>query len=277
MEIAIVGLGLIGGSLAKAIKKNTSHRVCALDINQNATEAALSTGTIDAELKSPEQLNTSDITIICLYPGDTIDFVRTNAHHFKKGSIVADTCGIKSEICETLVPIGKKNGFTFIGAHPMAGSEKSGFSASSAEMFDKASFIITSADEDDRSAETLAGIAKDIGFSQVVTTTPQQHDRIIALTSQLPHVLACAYILDPDTSHHRGFSGGSFRDVSRVAEINDRLWSELFIKNKDSLSEKINRLIINLQRLDDAIATSDYDTLSKLLQAARKKKEETDA
>lgn len=276
MDIAVIGLGLIGGSLAGAIKKNTSHRVFAADINRDTINAAKERGYIDSEISDMSALSGMDVTYVCLYPGAAIDFVRENAALFKKGGVVTDVCGIKSEICSALGKVAEENGFHFVGSHPMAGSERSGFAASRDDLFDGASYIITPLDENDPAVKVLSDLALGMGFGGTVISSPERHDEIIALTSQLPHIISCAYVLDADTPYHRGFSGGSFRDMSRVADINDRLWSELFIKNRDALSAKIDALMINLQRLGDAVSSSDYDTLGRLLRTARKMKEAAD-
>ena len=276
MNIAIIGLGLIGGSLAKAIKLHTGHKVYAADKNSDVLSAAVDCGAVDAIISDTKQLGIMDVVIVCLYPGDTVDYVKNNAGNFKRGGIVIDTCGIKSEICRALNDVAAKNGFCFIGAHPMAGSEKSGFSASKADLFDGASFIITPADGSSPAVKLISDLALQIGFGRVVTAAPEYHDKMIALTSQLPHVLACSYVLDADAEHHRGFSGGSFRDVSRVAEINDRLWSELFIENSEPLIEKIDNLINNLSLFKEYISRGDSEKLRCLLASARAKKESID-
>lgn len=276
MKIAIVGFGLIGGSLAKAVKAYTSHTVYAVDKNKSVLDAALSCGAADAVITDMSRLSEADIVIVCLYPGDTVDFVCANAASFKKGGIVADTCGIKSEICGSLNRVAREHDFCFLGAHPMAGSEKSGFAASRADLFKGASFIITPGEASGRAAEVMSALAVKLGFGGVITASPEYHDRMIALTSQLPHVLACSYVLDPDAELHRGFSGGSFRDVSRVAEINDKLWSELFIKNSAPLTEKIDKLVDNLTVFKECIAQGDEEGLRRLLKEACKRKESID-
>ena len=276
MNIAIIGLGLIGGSLAKAIKLHTSHKVYAADKNSDTLKAAVDCGAADDAMCDMTQLKCADIVIVCLYPGDTVEFVRNNAKNFKSNGIVTDTCGIKSQICSVLNGVAAQNGFNFIGAHPMAGSEKFGFDASRADLFDGASFIVTPVHKSSPAVQVISDLALRIGFGKVVTATPEHHDRMIALTSQLPHVLACSYVLDADAEQHRGFSGGSFRDVSRVAEINDRLWSELFIENSAPLTEKIDGLINNLSLFKKYISHGDSESLRRLLISAREKKESID-
>ncbi len=271
MNISVVGLGLIGASFCRAIKKNTSHTVIGFDIDTAVTNVAAKDGVID-RIGSDADLLVTDLTIVALYPQAAEDFICSRAGSFKKGSIVIDTCGIKRQICEKLDPFCAENGFHFIGAHPMAGKETSGYHASTPDLFENAYMIFTPKQPDDPNMSVLTELANALGFRNVTITTPEEHDRIIAYTSQLPHVLACAYISDPDAKLHTGFSAGSYKDVSRVAKINAGLWTELFLCNKDYLSGHIKLLIENLLKLDACIETGDQDTLFNMLQHANEVK-----
>ncbi|MBR4282659.1 MAG: prephenate dehydrogenase, partial [Clostridia bacterium] len=185
---------------------------------------------------------------------------------FKKGAIVIDCCGIKRDICEQLNPLNEENKFIFIGGHPMAGTQQWGFSHSRASLFSNASMILTPDDTADISTlEKIKAFFLDCGFGTVVFTTPEEHDRIIAFTSQLPHVISNAYVKSPSALQHKGFSAGSYKDMSRVAKLNGNLWGELFLKNSDYLIEELDILIENLSKYKDALKNNDEKELSKLL------------
>lgn len=273
MKIAIVGLGLIGGSLAKAIKLYTSHTVMGLDIDPAVLSAAISAGAID-QTGTPESLSTADIVLVALYPRQSIDFITQNRRSFKKGTIVADCSGTKSAICATIPEIAAANDFYFIGGHPMAGKEKGGFESSDALLFQGASFIVVPCGCDNVKVKAFTDFIMLLGFSQTVTTSAQEHDSIIAYTSQLPHVLSTAYVLSPACRKHFGFSAGSFRDVSRVALINEQLWSQLFIENKLPLAQEIDLLIDNLALLKKHILSGEREELKQLLAKGRIIKQE---
>lgn len=264
MKISVVGLGLIGASLAKAIKKYTDHTVVGFDIDKAVIGAALSDGAIDIAGTDLE-LSGSQLVIVALYPSATVDFVKSKAGVFKRNAIVTDTCGIKASICCELTKTAAENDFTFVGAHPMAGKETSGYFSSSAELFSGAYMILTPTMDDIEAVSILTNLSEQIGFKSITISTPDEHDRIIAYTSQLPHVLACAYISDPDAVKHDGFSAGSYKDVSRVATINAKMWTELFIENKECLSVHIDKLIENLKRLNEYIRTENSEKLKKML------------
>lgn len=271
-KIVIVGLGLIGGSLAKAFKKYGEYSVYGIDKNPEILSAALKCGAID-KIGSDQDIKNADILYLCLYPKADIDFVKDHADLISPNCIVTDTCGIKSEICAHIPKIAKEHGFTFIGGHPMAGKEQSGFYASEAELFGGASYIIVPCGAPQKAVDILTVIAVKLGFGGTVVTTPEHHDRMIAFTSQLPHVLACSYVMSPCCSKHNGYSAGSYRDVSRVANINEKLWTELFIDNKKSLVKELNILINNITDIKNAVETSDSTALSKLLKKGRLIKE----
>ncbi len=273
MKITVVGLGLIGGSLCKAIKKHTNHMVYGIDINKETLEMALSQNAIDAVT---DDLSLADITIVSLYPITTIDYIKENASKFKKGSIVIDTCGIKKAIVDAVTPVLAENDVTFIGVHPMAGREFSGFEYSLDNLFDDASFIIT---PDKSVSQTKINLIEDfaysIHFKKVVTATPEEHDQIIAFTSQLAHVVSNAYIKSPTHQKQLGFSAGSFQDLTRVAKLNETMWTPLFLLNKDPLCFEIDYIIARLTEYRDAMQNNDAERLKALLRDGRILKEET--
>ena len=264
MNISIVGLGLIGASIAKSIKKYTEHTVIGFDTDADVLSRAITDGTID-RIGNDDALSESDVTIIAIYPAATIEFVKNKAQYIKKGSIVTDTCGIKRDICKILTDIADNYDFTFIGAHPMAGKETSGYESSDADLFKNAFMILIPQAASQEQVSILEKLSYDMGFKGVTVSRPEEHDRTIAYTSQLPHILACCYISDPDAVRHTGFSAGSYKDVSRVATINAKMWRELFLQNADYLTGHIDMLIENLNRMKSYIDNADGDNLEKML------------
>jgi len=275
MNIAIVGLGLIGGSLAKAVKQFTSHLVIGMDIDPQVLAGALAAGAIDL-VGSPDDLRHADLVLMALYPALSIDFIRQNADFFKPGALVVDCGGVKRQICAEIPPLAAVKGFTFAGGHPMAGREQGGFAHADPLLFQGASFIIVPCSAPADKLNAFTELILSLGFERTVFTTPEEHDDIIAYTSQLPHVLSVAYMFSPSCRAHRGFSAGSFKDVSRVALINERLWSELFIANHDPLIREIDILIDNLSQIKASIAAGNAGQLSTLLAQGRQIKQEVD-
>lgn len=267
-KIVIVGLGLIGGSLAKAFRKYSECTVAGIDREESVLRAALESGAID-KIGGEEDIRTADVLYLCLYPQADIDFVKQYLHLIGPDCLVTDTCGIKSEICAQLPKLAEENGFLFVGGHPMAGKEQNGFAASDADLFLGASYLIVPCGAPQQAVDLLKAIAVELGFGGTVLTTPEHHDGMIAFTSQLPHVLACAYVKSPSCPGHNGFSAGSFRDVSRVAHINEALWPELFIDNRQALCLELDILLDNLKELRAAIGREDRDGLTLLLKQAR--------
>ncbi|MCX4257267.1 MAG: prephenate dehydrogenase [Oscillospiraceae bacterium] len=273
MIITAVGLGLIGGSMCKAIKKHTNHTVYGIDVNKETIAMAVSQNAIDSET---DDLGLSDITIVSLYPTDAIDYITANADKFKEGSIVIDTCGIKKAVVDSITPLLEKYGVTFIGAHPMAGREFSGFEYSLDNLFDEASFIITPTDSVPQAKlNLLEDFAYSMHFKKVVFASPEEHDQIIAFTSQLAHVVSNAYIKSPTHRKQLGFSAGSFQDLTRVAKLNEIMWTPLFMLNKEPLCFEIDYIIDRLTEYRDAMQNGDSDRLCELLKEGRILKEET--
>ncbi|MCM1113938.1 MAG: prephenate dehydrogenase [Clostridium sp.] len=273
MNILIVGLGLIGASLAKAIKKNTAHYVMGWNRTSTIAQRALNDGVVDEIGELETLIPKADVTIINFYPKAIVPFILEHRNEFKKRSIVTDSCGIKTKICREL----EKEDFDFyyVGAHPMAGREVSGYDNSLATLFDNASFICTPYEDTPRYiTDALVGLADEIGFARTVVTTPEHHDEMIAFTSQIAHVLACSYVLSPLAPYHSGYSAGSYRDVSRVARINADMWTELFIDNKNALVSEIDDLVSNLMKFKYNIVNGDEKALHDLMEKGNKIKEE---
>lgn len=273
MNVLIVGLGLIGASLAKTLKKNTAHTVLGWNRTQSVSARALADGVIDKTGSLDELIPQADITIINFYPEAIVPFVMEHKALFKKHSIVTDSCGIKTKICREIEK--EILDFYFIGAHPMAGREVSGYDNSLATLFDNASFICTPFDATPRNkTDALVGLAQEMGFARTVVTTPEHHDEMIAFTSQIAHVLACSYVLSPLAPYHAGYSAGSYRDVSRVARINADMWTELFIDNKEPLVREIDDLVSNLMKFKYNIINGDSQALHDLMEKGNRIKEE---
>ncbi len=268
MNIVIVGLGIIGGSLAKAFAKYTNHHIIGINRSEITVQQALNDGAIH-EIGKLDSLGKADVVYMCTYPEHIVSFVENNAGYFRKNCIITDVCGIKKNICGRLTDICEKNGLQYVGSHPMAGKEQSSYAASEAELFQNASYIIVPCKAKEYSVQALASLAKEIGFSTIRITTPAEHDRMIAFTSQLPHVLACAYVMSPCCKNHNGFSAGSYRDVSRVANINETLWTDLFLSNQEPLSEEISILIQNLTAIKNAVDGNKAEELKELLKQSR--------
>lgn len=273
MKIAVVGLGLIGGSFCKAIKKYTDHRVFGIDNNSDAIQMALDCGAIEREIL-PEELCEMDFTIVSLHPEQTIAFILQHLSDFKKGSLVMDTCGVKTTIVNAVAGPLSEQGVIFVGAHPMAGREFSGFAYSLDCLYEDASFIITPDETTPaHTVEFITYFAKKLQFGKVVISTPQEHDRVIAFTSQLAHIVSNAYIKSPSLQQQSGFSAGSFLDLTRVAKLNEDMWTSLFLMNQQPLLFEIDTIIKKLQEYRQAIAQDDAQTLHDLLKEGRILKE----
>ena len=273
MNILICGLGLIGASLAKTLKKNTNHTVLGWNRTESVTEKALRDGVIDRTGDIDSLMSEADITFVNFYPEAIVPFILEHKNSFKKDSVVTDSCGIKTKICRAMEK--EKLDFYFIGAHPMAGREVGGYDNSLDTLYDSASFIVTPVDGTPRNKiDALVGLAQGMGFARTVVTTPEHHDEMIAFTSQIAHVLACSYVLSPLAPSHAGYSAGSYRDVSRVARINADMWADLFIDNKEALVREIDDLVSNLMQFKYNIVNEDAPALKDLMNRANKIKEE---
>lgn len=271
-NIMVVGLGLIGGSIAKALSAFTSHRVLGMDLDPEVLDEAIACGAIERR-GYEEDLPKTDILWLCLYPQAAVEFVRKHGETLKQSCVVTDACGIKNAVCPQLKELSEELGFVFVGGHPMAGKERNGFAVSEATLFRGASYLLVPCGAPQWAESTMEELALQMGFGRVVKTTPEHHDEMIAYTSQLPHALACAYVLSPRCPGHKGYSAGSYRDVSRVARINETLWTELFLENREALSRELSTLIGNLQEIQNALNAEDAQALKGLLRQGREVKE----
>ena len=265
LNITIVGLGLVGGSFAKALKFLNPKNIWAIDIDKESLQKGEAMGIIDRGYEDPEEpLKSSDLVIICLYPDLVKRFVGDNLANFKSGSIITDVTGIKNGLVEDINKILPEN-IDFVFGHPMAGREKKGLEYSSSEVFKGANYIITPNDRNKKSSiDLIEDIAINIGFKRVIKIDPQKHDEVIAFTSQLPHVIAVALVNSDDLNMDTGsVVGDSYRELTRIAQINEKLWSELFIGNKENLLQKIERFQEKLELLKTAIMEDKKDILEE--------------
>ena len=275
MTVGILGLGLIGGSMARAYAK-AGHRVLAADTNPDILSFAQLAGAVDGVLNA-DTIPSCDLILLAIYPEGSAAWLEKNAHLVAADALVMDLCGIKQEICSRCFPLAKRYGFTFIGGHPMAGSHYSGFKYSRSNLFQGAPMVLVPHRFDDmqlldRAKEALAPC----GFGRFSVCTAEEHDRLIAFTSQMPHVLSNAYIKSPTALHHKGFSAGSYKDLTRVAWLNAAMWAELCMENRENMLFELDTYIQSLQAYQKALQNQDMDTLTALLEQGRKRKEEVD-
>lgn len=272
MKIGIIGLGLIGGSMARAIKNRTAHTVFGQDISEDTMQKALLCGAVDERL-TDERLAECDLLLLGLTPQVLVTEARRVAPLLSPGTVVVDLCGVKRMVYDTLAPLARQHAFVYVGGHPMAGKEHGGFENSSAELYANASMILTPDDTVD--LQTLAMLKElflAVGFRELRFSDPDGHDRTIAYTSQLAHVLSNAYVKSPTALIHSGFSAGSFKDLTRVAFLDENMWTALFLANKDHLLRELQLLINNLKEYAAAIESDDADCLRRLLRAGRLQK-----
>jgi len=275
MTVGIVGLGLIGGSFAKAYH-DAGHRVLGFDTDRSVLGFAALCGAVDAEL-TDEALPSCDLILVCIAPPAAIEWFRAAAPKIGPHPVVIDSCGTKRVVCAACFAIAKENGVTFLGGHPMAGVRDHGFKFSTAEMFRGAPMVIV---PPDFNSIELLGRVKELlapaGFASISITTAEEHDKMIAFTSQMAHVVSNAYIKSPTAASHKGFSAGSYKDMTRVAWLNPRMWAELFLENRDNLLFELDELIGHLNEYRSAMQAEDLPRLVRLLEDGKRRKEEVD-
>ena len=275
MTAGIVGLGLIGGSLAKAYRAHGT-RVLAFDTDGAVLSFAQLDGTVDAVL-TKENVSECDIVLIAVRPGAAISYLREAAPHIGARPVVIDCCGVKREVCETAFALAREHGFTFLGGHPMAGSHRAGDKIARAIVFHAAPMVLVPPEGDDiallaRAKELLAPAE----FGKFSVTSAAEHDRMIAFTSQLAHIVSNAYIKSPTARSHRGFSAGSYKDLTRVAWLDPSMWAELFLDNRDNVLFELDSLAKSLAQYRAAVENNDLAALTALLDEGRRRKEEVD-
>ena len=275
MIVGILGLGLIGGSMARAYALE-GHTVYAIQRNEDMLQFAMMTGAVHGRLDE-NTIPQCDLILLAIYPGGCVTWLRDNAHLIQKDTLVMDAAGIKREICQGCFPLAEKYGFTFVGGHPMAGSQFSGFKYSRATLFRGQPMVLVPPRFDDIDLlERCKKALEPLGFGRFSVTTADDHDRMIAFTSQMPHILSNAFIKSPTAGSHKGFSAGSYKDLTRVAWLNAPMWAELCMENKDHVLYELNYYIDSLTAYRDALQGGDMETLTALLDEGKRRKEEVD-
>ena len=275
MKVGILGLGLIGGSLARAYAL-AGHTVYAIQRSQSMLSFAMLAGAVHGKL-TEETIPECDLLLLSIYPDGSASWLEKNAHLVSSKALVIDCCGIKREVCQRCFPLAEKYGFTFVGGHPMAGSQFSGFKYSRASLFKGAPMVLVPPVFDDiQLLDRVKEALKPCEFGFFSVTTAEAHDKMIAFTSQMPHILSNAFIKSPTARTHKGFSAGSYKDLTRVAWLNPQMWAELFLENKDNLLFELDFYIDSLRAYRQAIAADDMDNLIALLEEGKKRKEEVD-
>ena len=272
MTIGVVGLGLIGGSMAKAIKLYTEHTVLGYDISETEVCKAELMEAIDERL-DVQNLPSCNMVIVALYPSDIIKYIQENADIFSEGTIVVDCGGVKAAICEGLKNTVRGRTWHFIGGHPMAGREYSGFRYAKDDLFENASMILTP--DSSVPLEIISEVKRfflTLGFSRIMLTTPERHDEMIAYTSQMAHIVSNAYVRSELALKHSGFSANSFKDMTRVARLNESMWTELFLLNREALISELDGIIERLQTCRDAISGSNEEKLKTTLREGSERK-----
>ena len=276
MIVGIIGLGLIGGSLAKAFCRSKDVTVLGWDTNQSIVEFAQIAEAIQAPL-TEENLNTVDLLLLATYPEAVIEHMERLAPKLSKHTMVIDCAGTKEKVCQAVFPLAEEYGFRFLGGHPMAGTHNSGFKYSREDLFDGAPMVLVPPNfYDIRLLDEAKKMLAPVGFGRVSITSAADHDKRIAFTSQLAHVVSNAYVKSPTAREHAGFSAGSYKDLTRVAWLNPDMWAELFLENKEHLLFELNTIIENLTEYKTAMEQDDFSTLRQLLDDGRRIKEEVD-
>lgn len=275
MKVGILGLGLIGGSLARAYAI-AGHTVYAIQRSESMLSFAMLAGAVHGKL-TEETIPDCDLILLSIYPGGCAEWMEKHAHLISKDALVIDCCGIKREVCRRCFPLAEEYGFTFVGGHPMAGSQFSGFKYSRSTLFQGQPMVLVPPRFDDMELLDRCKIAlAPCEFGSFSVTTAEDHDKMIAFTSQMPHILSNAFIKSPTALRHKGFSAGSYKDLTRVAWLNAPMWAELFMENKDNVLTELDFYIESLQSYRDAISNGNTETLTALLEDGKRRKEEVD-
>ena len=275
MKVGILGLGLIGGSLARAYALE-GHTVYAIQRNESMLSFAMLAGAVHGKLNETT-IPECDLILLAIYPDGSASWLEKHAHLVSPDALVIDCCGIKKEICARCFPLAKKYGFTFVGGHPMAGSQFSGFKYSRASLFKGAPMVLVPPVFDDMQLlDRVKQALKPCQFGFFSVTTAEEHDKMIAFTSQMPHILSNAFIKSPTALNHKGFSAGSYTDLTRVAWLNPQMWAELFMENKENVLFELEFYINSLIAYKEAISDDNMEQLISLLEEGKKRKEQVD-
>jgi len=275
MNVGIVGLGLIGGSLAKAYKA-AEHTIFAHDIDKSILDFAIMSGAADAPLDD-DALRNCELILIALYPCIAIEYLEKTAQRIGPETTVIDCCGTKKNVCAAGFKLAERHGFTFVGGHPIAGIEQSGFKHSKADLFKGASMVIVPPVYDDIVfLEKIKNLLAPAEFGRLTVTTAEKHDAMIAFTSQMAHLVSNAFIKSPTVLMHKGYSAGSYKDLTRVAWLNETMWTELFMENREHLLHELDVFLASLAEYKDALQSADTDKMKALLYDGKRLKEEVD-
>ena len=275
MIVGIVGLGLISGSMAKAYAA-AQWTVLAANRNKTILDFAMLDGVVDAELNETN-IKACDLILVGLPPEASIQWIKDHAHEIDPHTVVMDLCGTKRVVCSACFPLAAQYGFTFVGGHPMAGTHNSGFKYAKENLFKGAPMVLVPPDGYDMQLlDRCKRLLAPAGFGKLSVTTAEEHDRMIAFTSQMCHVVSNAYIKSPTARSHKGFSAGSYKDLTRVAWLNPDMWAELMLENRDFMVQEMDVLIKNLQAYRKAMAENDFEDLRQLLDDGRRIKAEVD-
>ncbi len=273
MKILVAGLGLIGGSICKALHTYTEHRVYGCDAREEVLHKALQQNVIDGVVT--DDCGSMDMIIVALYPETIRTWVRSHVSTMSEGTVVIDVSGVKTDLPEELGKLCMEHGVHYLSTHPMAGKERSGYEVSDEDLFQGANFIMTPMPFTPKHViAQVKNVAHQIGFRRFVLTTPEVHDRMIAYTSQLAHVVSSSYVKSPVLELESGFSGGSFHDMTRIATMNEEMWTMLFMQNRSSLLCELDTLIGNLTDYRNALASDDAEAVHELIRLGRQRKEE---
>lgn len=273
--VGILGLGLIGGSFAKAYHA-AGWTVLAADRDAAILSFAQMSGAVDRTLGA-ENAAQCDLILACICPEAAIAELTGLAPHIGEKPVVIDCCGTKRVVCEALFPVAEQYGFTYLGGHPMAGSHHSGFKYARENLYHNAPMVLVPPSFDDIALlQRVKELLAPAGFGHISVTTAQAHDEMIAFTSQMPHLISNAYIKSPTAAEHKGFSAGSYKDMTRVAWLNAPMWAELFLENRDCLLRELGWLMESLREYCAALEKNDLPELTRLLEEGKKRKEEVD-
>ena len=265
-KILIVGLGLLGGSYAKVLKRFGFH-ISAITRSQSSIDFALREGLIDegSVEVDPRLVGEADLVIFALYPHIFVEWIETNQGLFKSGALITDVTGVKGTIVYKIQEMLRPD-VEFIAAHPMAGREVSGVENSTDKIFNGANYIVTPTERNTPDAiETCMELGRLLGFSNVTTLSPEEHDEMIGFLSQLTHCIAITLMTCNDKEHMEKFTGDSFRDLTRIARINDLMWSELFVANKAALLEQMDLFLNKFNELKTMLETEDIDGMRAMM------------
>ncbi len=276
-NILIVGLGLLGGSYAEALHRYGFH-ISALTRRQSSIDYALERGIIDegAEGVDPEMIGKADLVVFALYPHIFIDWIAENQKYFKSGALITDVTGVKCSVVYKVQEMLRPD-VEFIAAHPMAGREVYGVENSTSRIFAGANYIVTPTAKNTTDAiETCRELGLLLGFSQVAELSPEEHDEMIGFVSQLTHCIAVTLMTCNDEEHIEKFTGDSFRDLTRIARINDLMWSELFIANKDALLRQMELFEAQFDKLKEMIKDGDVDGMREMMRYSTERRAKFD-